>query len=67
MIQFSKARDVLVTVSQTKSTVNITNSRINILMDLRAIVETEDIKLSRYPYMSPITGKVVNKMQAHSK
>lgn len=40
MIQFSKPRDVLVTVSQTKSVVNITNSKINILMDIRAVVET---------------------------
>jgi len=59
MLLLPSIRDVIVTIQQSKTAVTLDAGALKFELQLKAIVETQDLSLnSRYPYMNPVTGNV---------
>ena len=57
MLFLPAVRDVIVTIQQNKTTVTMDPGSLRFEVQLKAIVETQDLSLnSRYPYMNPVTA-----------
>jgi hypothetical protein len=60
MVLLPNVRDVIITIQQTKTNVSLSSSRINFDMQMKAIVETQDLtsEVHRYPYLNTAQGNL---------
>jgi hypothetical protein len=59
-LSMMNVRDVIITIQQTKTNVSLSSSRINFDMQMKAIVETQDLtsEVHRYPYLNTAQGNL---------